>query len=67
MVDFLSKYSLGVEMDTLRKERNKHSRGAKCWTVFHGIVVIAEELTESEADALIESRRRALVDLGVVR
>lgn len=54
-------------MDSLRKERNKHSRGVRCWTVFHGIVVIAEELTESEADALIERRRKAIVDLGVVR
>lgn len=54
-------------MDTLRKERNKASRGAKCWTVFHGMVVIAEELTESEADALIEQRRKSIVDMGVVR
>ena len=54
-------------MDTLRKERNKSSRGTKCWTVFHGLAVIAEELTESEADAFIESRRKQIVDLGVVR
>ena len=54
-------------MDTLRKERNKASRAAKCWTVFHGMVVIAEGLTESEADALIERRRKEIVDLGIVR
>lgn len=53
-------------MDTLRKERNKFSRSARCWTVFHGTVVIAEELTESEADALVERRRKEIVDLGVV-
>ena len=53
-------------MDTLRKERNKFSRGVRCWTVFHGIAVIAEELTESEADALIELRRKSIVDLGVI-
>lgn len=54
-------------MDNLRKERNKHSRGAKCWTVFHGMVVIAEELTEAEADALIEQRRKSIVDLRDAR
>jgi hypothetical protein len=51
-------------MDTLRKERNKHSRSASCWTVFHGMVVIAEELTESEADAFIELRRKSIVNLN---
>jgi hypothetical protein len=50
-------------MDTLRKERNKFSHGTNCWTVFHGMVVIAEELTESEADALIAQRRENTVNL----
>lgn len=54
-------------MDNLRKERNMHSRGAKCWTVFHGNVVIAEELTEAEADALIKQRRKSIVDLRDAR
>ncbi|HGS7890061.1 TPA: hypothetical protein ACMFPZ_005029 [Pseudomonas aeruginosa] len=53
-------------MDTLRKVRNKYAKGSNCWTVFHGNVTIAEQLTEAAANALIESRRAAIIKLGRV-
>lgn len=54
-------------MNSIRKERNKYAKGANCWTVFHGMVVIAEGLTEQEADALIKSREAATINLGVIK
>ncbi|HBO5502825.1 hypothetical protein [Pseudomonas aeruginosa] len=51
-------------MSNIRKERNKASKDAKCWTVLHGMFVVAEGLTEAEADALVASREATVVDLG---
>jgi hypothetical protein len=57
MVDFLIANNRGVEMDRLRKERNRHSKGQNCWWVFDGMVTLAEQQTEAEADALIARKR----------
>lgn len=54
-------------MSNIRKERNKYAKGANCWTVMHGMVVVAEGLTEAEADALVKSRQQAQVQLGVIK
>ncbi|MEA5670449.1 hypothetical protein VA602_03745 [Pseudomonas sp. MH2] len=54
-------------MTEIRKERNKHAKGANCWTVFHGMVVVKEGLTEAEADALIKARKETTIPLGFIK
>lgn len=39
------------------------AKGSNCWAVIHGNVVIAEQLTEAAANALIETRKVVIIKL----